>query len=288
MYNISVDQIQCFKVLVEEGSFTQAALKLNRAKSAVRYAINNLEEQLGFKVIDRSSYRPRLTPQGESLLQRSKELIFHFDEFLESCSQIASHVETRLKISVSGIYGLNPLYPTLKKLMKKYPATEFILEREILSGEKMLRRGLVDLSFFEHLNYKKELDYKVIDRIDLFMVIAKNHPFTKLPKKDQKIENLYSYPQIIQRSTIPDEDFSHGIHHESLQWKVTDTLSKKEIILNGLGWGRLPRHEIEKELKSGKLVHLAHLNQDDETKIYICRRKGAYTGKVAEELWNSF
>lgn len=69
MENITIDQIKCFQTLVDQGSFSQAAHQLNRAKSTVRYAIGQLELQLGFKVIDRSQYRPALTSEGKEFLE---------------------------------------------------------------------------------------------------------------------------------------------------------------------------------------------------------------------------
>ena len=286
--NITLYQIECFKALAETGSFTKAAEKLHRAKSALIYSIDNLEDQLDYPLLDRSGYRPKLTPQGNDFLRCSAKVLSSVDDLKLQSNKIASGVEMRLSLSCSGIYQTQRLYPILKKAMSEFSSTQIIFEREILSGEKMLLRGFVDIAIFEMVHNKKDIECKKIGAVELIQVISSKHNFLKLPKKEQKLQNLYHTPQIIQRSTIPDENVRIGIHSDSLNWKVTDTLSKKELILNGLGWGRLPRHEVEQELKSGKLKHLSHLNDDMTVDMFICRRKEKAPGVVAKLIWDSF
>ena len=48
----TLDQIQIFLTVVDEGSFTEAAKKLNRARSAVTYGIQKLETQIGQSLFD--------------------------------------------------------------------------------------------------------------------------------------------------------------------------------------------------------------------------------------------
>ncbi|OUR95650.1 hypothetical protein A9Q84_14200 [Halobacteriovorax marinus] len=288
MYWITIDQIECFQAVSESGSFQKASEKLNKAKSAVMYSVNNLEEQLGFPLLDRSSYRSKITPQGEAFLYRSQKILDNMSELHDYCRQIASEVEMKLSISVSGIFDINLLYPVIKNAMNEFPSTEIMLEKEILSGEKMLQREMVDISIFENVHNKRELDFKSIGKVKLVLVISSDHSFLELPSKQQTKEELFKYPQIVQRSTIQDEDHKIGVHTKALKWKVTDTPSKKDIIMNGLGWGRLPLHVVEEEIKNGKLTHLKNFKDDDEVEMYICKRKNAFMGQVSQLIWDSF
>ena len=47
MDSLTLDQIQLFLNVVDQGSFSKAAKKLNRAQSAVTYGIQKLEAQIG-------------------------------------------------------------------------------------------------------------------------------------------------------------------------------------------------------------------------------------------------
>ena len=283
-----MEQIQCFQAVADLGSFTQAAQYLNKAKSAVMYSVKNLEGQLGFDLFDREHYRPKITPKGEAFLYSSKKIVDDMKELHDKTSLIASEVEMRIRLSASGIFDSNVLYPVLKEAMSVFPSTEVIFEKEILSGEKMLARDMVDLAIFENVHNKRDFDYKHISTVELKLVIAKNHQFFDLPKKEQKKQSLYRYPQVIQRSTIRDDDFTVGVHEDALKWRVIDTASKREIIANGLGWGRLPYHTIEADLKRGSITHLKDLKDDDSVDIYICKKKSRPMGKVAQFIWDKF
>ena len=265
-----------------------AAEKQGKAKSAMIYSIKRLEEQLGFSVIERSGYKSKLTTKGRDFLASSKKLLTEYDNLLVKCSQIESHIESFFKLSVSGIYGMDTVHPVIAEAMKTFSNTEIQLEREILSGERMLNSGTVDLAIFENIRNKKDLDYKQIDEVKMALTVAANHPVLNIPKSQQSISDLYKYPQILQRSTIPEDDYKVGVHSESLQWKVSDTNSKHDIISHGLGWGRLPLPLIQNDLDTGKLIELSWLEDNDIVPIYIARKKNKMKGKVAEFVWNSF
>lgn len=286
MYWISIEQIKCFQAVIEEGSFSKASERLNKAKSAVIYSVNTLEEQLGFSLIERSQYRPSLTDQGVEFLKSADRFLNNYHDLQKSIGQIADHIESRLAISVSDIYRMDRLYPIIKKAMKKYPQTEIILEREILSGEKMLLNGQVDIAIFENLKAKKLINFQEFDEVEFKLVLASNHEFLDLKKSEQTDEKLKCFPHIIQRSTIVDDDIQIGIDDNEIKWKVTDTSSKKEIILNGLGWGRLPNHVCKHELKQKKLIHLEKFDSDDTAKIYVGHLKSKSLGKVAQFIWD--
>jgi DNA-binding transcriptional LysR family regulator len=48
---MTLEQLQCLRAIVEEGSFRAAASKLHKAQSAISYAIRLLEEEFGFELL---------------------------------------------------------------------------------------------------------------------------------------------------------------------------------------------------------------------------------------------
>ena len=54
---LSLDQMQVLLTVVDTGSFAAAGRKLGRATSAISYAIDTLESQLGLELFDRDSRR---------------------------------------------------------------------------------------------------------------------------------------------------------------------------------------------------------------------------------------
>ncbi len=284
---ITIDQITCLKAVKDSGSFNGASENLHKAKSAISYSINRLDEQLGFPTLDRSQYRIRLTSQGEAFLKKAQKLLNEVEELKDEVHKIASGVEMKLAMSATAIFPAEKINKVLREIITRFPATEFTFHREILSGERMLSNEEVDIAIFESIQNTLDLDSKKISQVELKLVIAKGHPFLSLPKEEQTLENLKTYPHIIQRSTIPDNT-QMGSPENAKRWSVSDIDSKKDLILNNLGWGRLPGHYVAKELKSKRLVHLKHLKYDHTLEIFLCKKKSKSMGPVLKHIWDSF
>jgi len=282
---ITLEQINCLKEIAEHGSIHAASLELGKAKSAVNYSLKRLEEQLGFEVLDRSSYRTKLTPKGHVFLDKATPLVLQAKDLTEVAKQISSGVEVKVALSATAIYPTKKINLVMKDILQKFKSTEFTFHKETLSGEKMLSQDQVDIAIFENLGNTLNYDSKLIGQVDLKLVISANHPFLLL--KSQTFEELEKVPQIVQRSTIPDK-YSATANEGALKWTVSDLTSKKELILDGLGWGRLPLHDIEDELNSGKLIHISSLKKDFLVDVHICKKKDKPFGPVLQYIWDSF
>lgn len=282
---ITLEQINCLQEISDKGSIHAASLELGKAKSAVNYSIKRLEDQLGFEVLDRSSYRTKLTPKGLSFLDKASPLLLQSKELVHTAKQIASGVEVKVALSATAIYPTQKINAVMKNILQKFKSTEFIFHKEIFSGEKMLRQDQVDIAIFENLTNTLDYDSKHIGKVELKLVISSDHPF--ISQKEQGFESLLKFPQIIQRSTIPDS-YSIGVNKDSLKWTVSDLESKKELIKNGLGWGRLPSHTIKHELKNKSFLHLEAMGQDHTVDVHICKKKDKPFGPVLQYIWDSF
>ena len=85
----SIDQLLVLLVVAEAGSFSAAAKRLGRATSAISYAIDTLEAQLGLSLFDRGTTRkPKLIQQGEAIGRK------------DSGCQIVLQVENACKLSL--------------------------------------------------------------------------------------------------------------------------------------------------------------------------------------------
>jgi DNA-binding transcriptional LysR family regulator len=75
--------LRYFVAVAEELHFTRAAERLYVAQQALSRAIGRLERQLGVHLFIRSTRRVALTPEGERLLVRARELLALNDRILE-------------------------------------------------------------------------------------------------------------------------------------------------------------------------------------------------------------
>jgi DNA-binding transcriptional LysR family regulator len=72
------------------------------------------------------------------------------------------------------------------------------------------------------------------------------------------------------------------------QCSVPDHAMKKEVILQGMAWGHLPRFMIEDELRDGSLVPIAGRYLPGSTEdVAAARRLDRQPGPVAARLWDT-
>lgn len=284
---MNIDQLTVLKVVSETGSFTKASEKLHRAKSAVSYAINNLEDELGLQLLDRTNYRPSLTKYGVQLLEKAEHVIESFLEFEKFANTLSKNQELKIRFSITALWPLNEITPILKELEVDFPDTEVVFNREVLSGERLLLRKNVDIAIVELLQNKIDLEQKKIGSLKMPTVISSKHQILK--KKGLKLSDLEKFPQIIVRSTLEDRERNFGVIEKAKKWYVNDLDSKLQLIEDGLGWGGLPEHIVADKIKSGKLsvIDIKELKKR-EVDLYIARRKDDYHGVVSNYLWDKF
>lgn len=282
---MDLDQLQVLNMIDKEGSFSKASEKLGKAKSALTYAISNLEDEFGLLLIDRSNYRPVLTNYGKQLLEKAIPVLESFEAMKGFAKTLSKNQELKIRLSMAALFPLQKLTTTLKSLEVKFPTTELVFTTEILSGEKLLLKGEVDISLLAGIENKVDLEFKKISEVEMPLVISSTHPLTKnsiISKTD-----LHDYPQIVVRSTNPDER-SFGVIKESKKWYVDDLNTKLVLILEGLGWGRLPEHIVNEYIERQCLNKIKINDSDHEViEIFLARRKFEYHGIVSNYIWDT-
>ena len=81
--DIDVRSLRYFVAVAEELSFTRAATRLFVAQQAISRDIRRLEDQLGTRLFVRTTRRVTLTPDGERLLARARDLIAINDRIID-------------------------------------------------------------------------------------------------------------------------------------------------------------------------------------------------------------
>jgi DNA-binding transcriptional LysR family regulator len=121
MDSLTLDQIQILLTVVDQGSFSKAAKKLNRAQSAVTYGIQKLEAQIGIPLFDRTAYRPALTEAGRTLLLRARRIAEETNAFRDAARSLASGLEAELTIVLDSMFPMPPVVAALRAFTERFP-----------------------------------------------------------------------------------------------------------------------------------------------------------------------
>ncbi|RPH30196.1 LysR family transcriptional regulator [Buttiauxella warmboldiae] len=134
------ESIRIFIGIVESGSLTQAAENLQIHRPAVTKALQQLEQHSGIRLLQRTTRRINLTPEGEEFYRRSKPLLAQTDDLLESFA--ADHVlRGQLRVDMPIAFAALLVVPNLPDFYREHPDIEIILSCSDRRRD-MLRDGL--------------------------------------------------------------------------------------------------------------------------------------------------
>ncbi len=120
---IDPDLLRAFAFIAEEGSFTRAAQRVGRTQSAVSMQVQRLEALLGQRVLQRGKGGAvQLTPHGQYLLERSRDLLALNDEIWTAFH--APSVQGTVRLGTPDDYALTHLPAALKRFADTHPAVE--------------------------------------------------------------------------------------------------------------------------------------------------------------------
>jgi LysR family transcriptional regulator for bpeEF and oprC len=125
-----MDKFQAMEVfvrVVETGSFTRAADSLRLPKATTTTLIQRLEASLGVKLLNRSTRRVSVTPDGDAYYQRCVSILTQVRETEESLAQRHATPSGRLRVEVPTLMSRLVIVPALPAFFERYPAIELEL-----------------------------------------------------------------------------------------------------------------------------------------------------------------
>jgi DNA-binding transcriptional LysR family regulator len=137
----TLDQMQIFTRVAELASFTQAADALSLPKASVSNAVQQLEANLGTRLLHRTTRKVHLTQDGQAFYERCKDLLVDMDELQTMFQQPGVQpLRGRVRLDMSNGLARRAVVPNLPKLLAEHPQ----LEVEISSTDRrvdLVREG---------------------------------------------------------------------------------------------------------------------------------------------------
>ena len=122
------DDMATFVAVVEAGSFTAAADRLDVAKSVVSRRVSALEERLGVQLLRRTTRRLSLTESGAGFYERSLRLLSDLEEAESAVAQEHGELRGQLRIALPLSFGLRHMPEPIAAFSKQHPRVDFDLD----------------------------------------------------------------------------------------------------------------------------------------------------------------
>jgi DNA-binding transcriptional LysR family regulator len=124
------DDFDAFCQVVEHGGFTAAARALDRPKSSLSASVTRLEEQIGTRLLERTTRSLRLTDAGEALYREVSRPLAQLREAAVDAIGQGERVQGLLRIAAPYEFGAHHLASVACELMAAHPQLKVQLDVE--------------------------------------------------------------------------------------------------------------------------------------------------------------
>jgi DNA-binding transcriptional LysR family regulator len=250
-----------FAAVAERGSFTGAARDLHVAQQAVSQQVKALEQLLGVTLLERSSRRVKLTPEGVVFLADCRRVLAGADRAARRV-QAAARGEAgtlRLAYTLTGAFETVPLL--LERLAQDYPLLK-VEAREVFGGDipALLEQDAYDIALAPLTTYPDGIVQRTIRREVVRVAVAEHHPLAEreqIELRSLRDETLELWP----RGMAPGyyDAVVAACHHAGFEPRIDHHGAGSTVwgyIADGRGYGLVVSSLVEQLPRGVKLVDL--------------------------------
>jgi len=279
---IELEDLRSFVEVVESGGFSRAARRLGVSKSMVSRRVGRLEDELGSRLLSRTTRGLSPTEAGLELKARSERILAELEEAREAVASQGSEVVGRLRLSAPLSFGVRYIAPVLAQIACKHPR----LEIDVSYTDRIV--DVVGEGLDAAVRIGALRDSSLIARrlAPVRAVIVASPDYLARNEHPRTPSDLTRHQCLIYTgSSVLDWVFRSDKSTISVRPEGRLRTDSGEVIqqwaIEGLGIAAMPSFLVSDALSEGKLEHILRDYYLPEVAIHIVRPPGAYVpGKV--------
>lgn len=275
--------------VVREGSFTRAAEKLRISKAMVSKHIKRLEDDLGVRLLNRSTHRVSVTDSGRVFSERCREILAEVQEAEGVLRDFDRTPRGILRIAAPPTLGAMHISPALGEYIERYPDMRVELTlRE--TPQDPLEEGLDVVVWVGEL---RESNY-IARRLTATRMLACAAPaYLSAHTPPTTVQDLANHNCLLIESY---REWIFNVNGKPTPCRVTGSFrttvanAVRQVALRGLGIAYLPSYIVGEDIRAGRLVGLFPNLTPIERPIYAIyphRRHLSAKVQTAVELLSS-
>jgi len=254
MIDVRLNGLRTLAIVIDRGSITGAAKHIGITPSAISKQINRLEEDIGVRLLERSTRSVRPTEAGTKIHDLARPLLDELADVISTISDETAQVKGTVRISATPAFGRIYVVPILAKLSQKHPELRFDLKltekvHDFVEDEidVAIREGeLQDSSAYSIL--LREGAVKLYASPEYFREHSSPKTINELSQHDII---FVSKPGLTQANQVG--DLARRLS-SNVRFALNDLFSVRDLALAGLGIAGLPEYLAEKYVSSGELA----------------------------------
>ncbi|MCH1921220.1 LysR family transcriptional regulator [Shewanella sp. A3A] len=250
--------IPLFVAVVESGSYSRAAEKLHLTKSAVSKRISQLEDELGTRLLQRTTRQMRLTEAGERYYQYVSQAVALAQQGADAVAELQGEPRGKLKVTAPMSFGVRHIAPFITEFLQCYPDIELDLQFE---------DRMVDI-IAEGFDLAIRIGHLPDSNLIAQRLTACHSVLCAAPEYLTQHPRPSAPADLSQHNCIKYTYFRGGsewtFHKNNQQYKVlpkgnmsvNNSEAIRQALLSGLGIGQLPTFIVGKDIQQQRLVPL--------------------------------
>jgi DNA-binding transcriptional LysR family regulator len=285
MANFDLNYLKYFYMVVVNQGFTNAAEQLHVQQPVISRAVKLLEEQLGFKLLERQRKQVILTTEGREVFKIAEKIFINANLISSYSIDHQDNTAGELCFSTSDSLAPELMGPVLKQFIHTHPKLKPIHHSG--SANMFLDKissGSIEFGiFFNVPELSRDLEKTKIGNVRFeYVVLGKLANDTKVLNSFIASREQSSNEQ----SRLPlFEKYKLFQKQVSIIAISSSSIARKSMAMNGIGVTILPHYLVKEELRKGILKPLHEGNYS--LPVYLVERSSSYRSKAKIDLLNS-
>lgn len=230
---LDLSKFHYIKLIAQERSLTKAAKKLFISQPSLSTYVNQLEEELGVKLFDRTKKPIQITYAGEYYISEGNRLLQAMLRLENDLQEISAMKKCRLTIGIGAVRASHWLPYILPAFQQKHPQVDIrIVEGTESIFEDMLINGQIDLALMSLPIISPNIDYEMIQPEKIVLSVPQKHPILNgLDCSNNSCDNLlYINPELLNGQKIICPSPGYGLYNFTTQLLRQHNIRPGEII----------------------------------------------------------
>ena len=263
-------EMEVFVQVVERGGFSAAARLLGLTPSAVSKLVTRLEARLGTRLVNRSTRKLRLTPEGSTFYEHSTRVLADMDE-AERGAAAGATPRGRVSVNANVPFGHHYLLPLVPVFQQRFPDVSLDISLTDRVVDLLDERADVAIRWGE-LASSQLVARRLGDTAQVIVGSPAYLAHHGLPDTVAALEQHHRLGYTYRR-TVPYWPLREG--GQLLQLPITgpvrvsDGEALRHLVQAGAGLARLSIFHVQTDIAAGRLLPVAeHLNPGEREPIH--------------------
>ncbi|MCF4165264.1 LysR family transcriptional regulator [Zavarzinia compransoris] len=275
--------LRIFVEVVRQGGFSAAAKVVFATQPTVSKAVQQMEDELGVILLDRTGHRPVLTAAGDIVFRRAQAILAAREDMLREIDDLRGLRRGELRLGLPPLGSAELFAPLFAAYRQRYPGVEIrLVEHGAKRLEAMLLGGEMEM-IATLLPLDDAFAWQAVRREPLAVLIPADHPLAGRPRIG--FADLRETPFILFEGGFALNAVITAACQRAGFTPVEAARSAQvsficALVAAGLGCAVLPRMIAERREQTG--VHLAELDAEGvDWHMALAWRRGGYLSDAA-------